>query len=250
VLNFYYIRSKKNIEMDLNQNYQTTDFTVIETSANYVSQFMAKVFGWMFLGLLVTAVTSLGVTLNPQIALAVWSSRMLLFGLIIVQFAIVGFLAVRIQKMSYATSVIAFLLYSAVTGVILSTIFAIYDMSIILKVFGITSVTFGIMAVLGYTTKTDLTKFGRLMMMGLIGVVIATIINFFMNSPMLHYIISYIGLAVFIGLTAYDTQKIKAYALIPDAEMRKKASISGALDLYLDFINMFLFILRIFGNRD
>lgn len=236
--------------MDFNNKIQGAEFTVIETNNEFVSRYVAKVFGWMFLGLLITATLSMVVATNPAIAAVVWSNRLLLLGMIIAKLVMVGFIAVRIQKMSFAVLLTVFLLYSALTGVVLSTIFAIYDLDIILKVFGITGATFGVMAVLGYTTKTDLTQFGKLMIMGLIGVVIATVINFFTNSAMLDYIISYIGLAVFIGLTAYDTQKIKQYAYIEDANMRKKAAISGALSLYLDFINMFIFILRIFGGRN
>ena len=116
-------------------------------------------------------------------------------------------------------------------------------------VFGITAGTFGIMSAVGYYTKQDLTKFGQIMLFGLIGIIIASIVNFFMKSEMLYWIISYIGVAVFVGLIAYDTQKIKGYALLETEEQRKKGAILGALALYLDFINLFIYLLRLFGSR-
>lgn len=236
--------------MNSNPNVQNADFEVIQTSNDYVSKYTAKVFGWMFLGLLISGVTALGIAFNPEIAMAIWGVKFLPFGIFIAQIFIVGYIAVRIEKMNYATLVAAFLGYALLTGVTMSIIFFAYSMGSILKVFGITALTFGAMSILGYTTKTDLTKFGKIMMMGLIGVIIASIINIFTGSSTMEWIISFVGLGVFIGLTAYDAQKIKAYALIPDAEMRRKASIMGALSLYLDFINMFYFLLRLFGNRN
>lgn len=236
--------------MNMNENMQYQNAEIIETTNDYVAKYTAKVFGWMFLGLVISAITAVTVAFNPALAKMIWGVKYLPFGLFIVEIFIVGYIAVRIQKMNYITLVAAFLLFAAINGLTLSVIFFAYSISAILKVFGITALTFGAMSILGYTTKTDLTKFGRIMMMGLIGVIIASVINIFTGSSTLDWIISFVGLGVFVGLTAYDAQKIKAYALIPDAEIRKKAAISGALSLYLDFINMFMFILRLFGNRN
>lgn len=236
--------------MRLDQNVQNADFEVISVSNDHVAKYTAKVFGWMFLGLLVSGITALLIAFNPQVAAAIWGVKYLPFGILIGQIFLVGYMAVRLEKMNYGTLVATFLAYAVLTGITMSIMFFAYSMASILKVFGITALTFGAMSVLGYTTKTDLTQFGKIMMMGLIGVVIASIVNIFTGSSTLEWIISFVGLGVFIGLTAYDAQKIKSYALIPDAEMRRKASIFGALSLYLDFINMFYFLLRLFGNRN
>lgn len=240
---------QNNSGMDYNPNSGNTDFNVIETSNDYVAKYTAKVFAWMFLGLVLTAVASLVTALVPGIQELVFSNRLVFFGLILLNLGIVIFISARFTKMSYATLVGSFLLYSIIEGLVFSFIFAIYDFRVITTSFGITAVTFGIMSIVGYTTKTDLTNFGRLLMMALVGIIIASVINLFLGSETLYWIVSYVGVAIFVGLIAYDTQKIKSYAMIPDAEMRRKAGIMGALSLYLDFINLFLLILRIFGNR-
>jgi FtsH-binding integral membrane protein len=145
-----------------------------------------------------------------------------------------------------------FILYSILTGISLSTIFAIYSISSIATTFFISALTFGIMALTGYTTKTDLTKMGSLLMMGVVGIVVASIVNMFIGSPLMDYIISIIGVLVFTGLTAYDVQKIKKIGIQIDqgSETAQKMMVLGALTLYLDFINLFLMLLRLFGNRD
>jgi FtsH-binding integral membrane protein len=145
-----------------------------------------------------------------------------------------------------------FLLYSTLTGVSLSTVFSIYTSSSIASTFFISSLTFGVMALTGYTTKTDLTKWGSLLFMGVIGIVIASIINMFLGSSLMHYLISIVGVLVFTGLTAYDVQKIKNIGNQIDegTQTAQKLMIMGALTLYLDFINLFLMMLRLFGNRN
>jgi len=217
-----------------------------DTVANYVS----KVFGWMFLALAVTAGTAYWAYESEIFTRLVEQfGRIAFFGVIILQLAIVAFISVRFHAMNFTVLVGTFLAYSVLNGIVFSTLFAIYEPASIVTCFGITSATFGLMSVVGYTTKTDLTSFGRLLMMGLIGVIIASLVNMFLQNDTMYYIISYIGVIIFVGLIAYDVQKIKSYVLIEDADMRKKASIMGALSLYLDFINLFLYILRIFGNR-
>ncbi|MGZ3778635.1 MAG: Bax inhibitor-1/YccA family protein, partial [Mucilaginibacter sp.] len=165
--------------------------------------------------------------------------------------AFVLIMSFGMNKISYAGLAVLFVLYSAVTGISLSFILLIYTASSVLGVFLTASLVFGVMAVAGYTTKTDLTKFGSLMIMGLFGIVIASVINLFLRSDSLGYIISYIGVAVFVGLTAYDVQKLKNIgAGIQYGEASsKKMALMGGLTLYLDFINLFLMLLRIFGRR-
>ena len=145
-----------------------------------------------------------------------------------------------------------FLIYSTLTGISLSTIFSVYTTASIASTFFISALTFGVMALTGYTTKTDLTKLGSLLYMGLIGIIIASIVNFFISSSFMHYIISIIGVLVFTGLTAYDVQKIKNIGnqIQEGSESAQKLMIMGALTLYLDFINLFLMMLRLFGSRD
>jgi len=221
----------------------------VQISSREVAEYVSKVFGWMFVGLLLTAVSSLVAALVPQVQELLMTSKFLFLGLILVNFGIVVFISARFTRMNYATLLGSFLAYSVINGIVLSFIFSVYDFRVITTSFTVTAVTFGIMAIAGYTTKTDLTKFGRLLMMALVGIIIASLVNLFLGSETLYWIVSYVGVAVFVGLIAYDTQKVKSYAMIPDAEMRKKAGIMGALSLYLDFINLFMFILRIFGNR-
>lgn len=217
---------------------------------NEVATYVSKVFGWMFLALAITSIVAYySYSVGVVEALVERFGRIAYFGMLILQLVLVGFLVMRLQKMSMTVLLATFLGYSVLNGVVFSTLFNIYESSSIVTCFGVTSLTFGVMSVVGYTTKTDLTSFGKLLMMGLIGIIIASIVNIFLESEMMYYIISYIGVAVFVGLIAYDVQKIKAYAQIEDAEMRKKASIMGAFSLYLDFINLFVYILRIFGDR-
>ena len=166
--------------------------------------------------------------------------------------ALVFLMGMGLQKFNVKTLLAIFLAYSTLTGISLSTIFSVYSTSSIATTFFISSITFGIMAVAGYTTKTDLTKMGSLLFMGLIGIVIASLVNIFLGNGMLDIIISIVGVLVFTGLTAYDVQKIKKIGMVTDqkSEMGQKLMIMGALTLYLDFINLFLMLLRLFGNRD
>ena len=217
--------------------------------AAYMANYMSKVYGWMFLGLTITAVVAF-LTANSEAALSIiLGNRLVFFGLIIAQLFLVGFLSMRISKMSATTAGLVFLGYSALNGLVFSVILLAYSTGSLVSVFGITAGTFAIMSVLGYFSKQDLTSFGKIMMMGLIGVILASVVNFFMRSEALYWIISYVGVAVFVGLIAYDTQKIKQYALLEHEEDRKRGAILGALALYLDFVNLFIFLLRLFGGR-
>ena len=161
-------------------------------------------------------------------------------------------ISAAINKLSLTTATLLFVLYSVINGATLSFIFAIYTMSSIASVFFITAGTFAVMAVIGYTTKKDLTSMGKILFMALIGIIIATIVNIFLKSTGLQMIVSYLGVLIFVGLTAYDSQKIKQMLLMaPDAgEGAQKIALLGALSLYLDFVNLFIYLLRIFGRRE
>lgn len=217
--------------------------------AGFIARYMTRVYGWMFVALMVTAVVAWLTAANETLVNLIISSRMLFFGLLIGQLFLVGFLSLRIMKMSPAIAAAVFLGYAALNGFTFAILLGIFTLSSIFTVFAITAGTFGIMSAVGYFTKTDLTSFGRLMFMALIGIIIASVVNMFMHSTTLYWIISYIGVAVFVGLIAYDTQKIKAYALMDSAEDRKRGAIIGALALYLDFINLFIYLLRILGDK-
>nr|WP_129020617.1 Bax inhibitor-1/YccA family protein [Edaphocola flava] len=216
----------------------------------YVAKYVTKVYGWMFLALTITAAVAFFTVTNPTILAALIKNPFIFFGLFLGQILLVGYLSLRVQKMSVGTATFIFLAYAALTGLTISTIFLRYSGATLMSAFGTTAVTFGVMSLIGYFTKQDLTSFGRIMLMALVGVIIASIVNIFLGSSMLYWIISYVGVAVFVGLIAYDTQKIKALALLDSEEARQKGAIMGALTLYLDFINLFLMLLRIFGRRD
>lgn len=209
---------------------------------------MAKTFGWMFIGLLVTFLTGYVISMNPNMLLNVMSTTGLIL-IIIIEFALVIFLSARITKMKPITAKISFLLYSFVSGLTFSSIFIAYEMSSIIFVFLITAVLFAIMAVVGAFTKIDLTKLGTYLLMALFGVILCTIVNIFLNSSSLDLIISIVIILIFIGFTAYDVQRISRLSdmnLIAEDNL----AIYGALELYLDYINLFLHLLSLFGNNN
>ena len=213
---------------------------------------MRKVYVWMPLALVITGVTAYGVATSPGLMMAIATNKLLFWGLIIAEFGLVVAISAAINKLSLTTATLLFVLYSVINGATLSFIFAIYTMSSIASVFFITAGTFAVMAVIGYTTKKDLTSMGKILFMALIGIIIATIVNIFLKSTGLQMIVSYLGVLIFVGLTAYDSQKIKQMLLMaPDAgEGAQKIALLGALSLYLDFVNLFIYLLRIFGRRE
>ena len=213
---------------------------------------MRKVYVWMTLALVITGVTAYGVATSPGLMMAIATNKLLFWGLIIAEFGLVVAISAAINKLSLTTATLLFVLYSVINGATLSFIFAIYTMSSIASVFFITAGTFAVMAVIGYTTKKDLTSMGKILFMALIGIIIATIVNIFLKSTSLQMIVSYLGVLIFVGLTAYDSQKIKQMLLMaPDAgEGAQKIALLGALSLYLDFVNLFIYLLRIFGRRE
>ena len=213
---------------------------------------MRKVYVWMSLALVLTGVTAYGVATSPGVLNAIFNNQILFWGLVIAEFALVIGISAAIHKLSLTTATLMLVLYSVINGAVLSSIFLIYTMSSIASVFFITAGTFAVMAFIGYTTKKDLTSMGKILFMALIGIIIATIVNIFLKSSGLEMIVSYLGVLIFVGLTAYDSQKIKNMLLMaPDAgEGAQKLALLGALTLYLDFINLFIYLLRIFGRRE
>ncbi len=214
---------------------------------------MRKVYVWMTFALAITGFTAYGVANSPGILQALVTNQILFWGLIIAEFALVIGVSSAINKLSLTTATLMFVLYSIINGALLSFIFLAYTQSSIATVFFITAGTFAAMAFVGYTTKTDLSSLGKYLLMALIGIIIATLVNvFFVKSSILDIGISYLGVLIFVGLTAYDTQKIKNMLLqAPDAgEQAQKYALLGALSLYLDFINLFIYLLRIFGKRE
>lgn len=214
---------------------------------------MRKVYVWMTLALVITGFTAFGIAENPGLVYTIVTNRLLFWGLVIGEFALVMAIYGAIGRLSATAATLLFVLYSIVNGATLSVIFLAYTMTSIASVFFITAGTFAVMTFIGYTTKTDLTSFGKMLMMGLIGIILATVVNIFIGSSMLNMIVSYVGVVVFVGLTAYDSQKIKnlLYQVDNMSEEAQKLALLGSLTLYLDFINLFLMLLRIFGgNRD
>nr|WP_144683013.1 Bax inhibitor-1/YccA family protein [Desulfobotulus alkaliphilus] len=219
-----------------------------EKTKAHVNGFIQSVYNWMAIGLAVTGV--LAYLVSEMFIVP----RGLFFLLVIVQLGMVFVLASRIQTLSASTATGLFVLYAALNGVTLSWIFLVYTSASITSTFFICALTFAAASAYGMVTKKDLTSFGGFLMMGLIGIIIATVVNIFFRSPMVTMIVSYIGVFVFIGLTAWDTQKIKQMALSQPADLDnatlRKGAIFGALSLYLDFINLFIMMLHIFGDRD
>ncbi len=211
-----------------------------------------NVYLWMTAGLALTGVVAFWLSGNVSLMRALVTNSVLFFGLIIGEFALVMYLSARIMKMSAGAATLAFALYAFLNGITLSVIFLAYTGATISLAFFTTAATFGAMSLYAMTTKRDLSGMGHYLMMGVMGIIIVSLINFFVKSPAIYYLISYVGVLVFMGLTAYDTQKIlqlsaRSGAVSEDEYI--KFSIMGALKLYLDFINIFLFMLRIFGRR-
>lgn len=214
---------------------------------------MRKVYVWMTLALVLTGITAYGVASSPSLMMTIIQTPAIIWGLIIAELAIVITISAAINRLSLTTATLLFVLYSVLNGATFSLIFAMYTMSSIANVFFITAGTFGVMAAYGYFTKRDLSSLGRLLLMALIGLIIATLVNVFLvKSSGFDLILSYAGVLIFVGLTAYDTQKIKQMlAMQTDmGEGAQKVALLGALSLYLDFINLFLYLLRIFGRRE
>lgn len=240
--------------MDYNNDFEIkevargTDMPV----ASALPALMRKVYVWMTLALVITGFTAYAVATSPALLMAIVGNRFVLLGLIVAELALVVGISGAINRLSLTAATLMFVLYSVINGATLSVVFLAFTMSSITSVFFITAGTFATMALVGYTTKKDLTSMGRMLFMALIGLVIATVVNMFMRNSGLDMILNYVGVLVFVGLTAYDTQKIKEQLIMAgDAgEAWQKMALVGALTLYLDFINLFLYLLRILGKRE
>ena len=221
------------------------------SQAEETQRYMVKVYGWMSLALIVTGFVAMYTAASESLVELIFGNRITFYVLIILQLVAVGMLAGLINRISSLLATIIFIGYSALNGLTLSVIFLVFTAASIASTFFITAGTFGVMSIYGYTTKSDLSKWGNLLFMGLIGLIIASIANFFMESTMLYWVTTYVGVLIFVGLTAYDTQKIKNANVIGNegTEEDNKEAIMGALTLYLDFINLFLYLLRIFGRK-
>ena len=214
-----------------------------------VTAFLSKVYGWMFLGLLITAGTALFVASSPVLIETLILNRLLFYIVLLAPIGLVWYLSARVDKIAPATAAALFLFYSGLVGITTSVVFLVYTSASIVSAFVITSGMFGAMALWGTLTKKNLAGWDQLLFMGLIGVIIASVVNIFFFNDMLSFVISVVGVVVFTGLTAYDAQRLKVMAVeLPEGKVASYAVV-GALELYLDFINLFFLILRLFGGR-
>jgi FtsH-binding integral membrane protein len=225
--------------------------TYIESIPTVEADFMQKVYLWMTLALSLTGFVAYRTTQSEFLLGLIFGSSFGFIGIILVELALVFWISSGIQRISSNMAIGLFLLYSVLNGFTLSVLLIVYTGASVASTFFITAGMFGAMSVYGYSTKQDLSSWGNLLFMALIGLILASFVNIFLQSAGLYWIISYVGVLVFVGLTAFDTQKIKQLAaqVIAESEVGRKVAILGALTLYLDFINMFIFMLRIMGNR-
>lgn len=234
-------------DFNYNRGYDTTAYSGMETR---VTSAVRNVYFYMCGALVITAVTAWGVATSPAILNLIFGNQLVFWGMLIAEIGLVVYLTAAIQRMSVATAHLMFALYSILNGATLSSIFLVYQLGSIGTTFMVCAGTFGAMALIGTVTRKDLTGIGHLCIMAVIGLVIAMLVNMFMHNSMLDLVISGIGVLVFTGLTAYDAQKIKYMVnSVEDEDMNQKVAVLGALSLYLDFVNLFLYLLRFFGKR-
>ena len=213
---------------------------------------LRSVYLWMTLALIITGFVAMYVAKSYTLVNMMIQNSMMFWGVLIAEVALVWYLSARIYKMSFTTATILFIVYSILNGVTLSILLLVYTANSIATTFFVTAGTFGTMAIFGYITKKDLTRIGSLCIMGVIGIIIASLVNLFLQNSMMDMVISYIGVLLFVGLTAYDSQKIKRLLSGDDIEVNEvtqKIALMGAMTLYLDFINLFIYLLRILGDR-
>lgn len=229
---------------DLNQTFS------LDSALTRQQEFITRVYSWMFAALVITGVIAYLTSTSAQIISFVFETPYVFTGLLIGEVLLVIGLSALINKVNSSVAILLFVIYAAVNGLTMSVIFMVYTQSSIATTFFITAATFGAMSLYGYYTKKDLTSWGNLLFMALIGLIIASVVNLFLKNEMLYWIISYAGVLIFVGLTAYDTQKLKNLNMTnADNETVQKTAIMGALTLYLDFINLFLYLLRLLGRR-
>lgn len=216
------------------------------------STLLRSVYVWMTLALVITGFVSMYVAQSYQLISFIFGNKLALWGMLIAELAVVLYLSARINSISFTKATVMFIIYSILNGATLASIFLVYTMSSIASTFFVAAGTFGVMALYGYVTKSDLTRIGNICLMALIGLIIATLVSMFWQNSMLQMIITYAGVILFVGLTAYDSQKIKRLLTadgIEVTEETQKIALLGALTLYLDFINLFLYLLRLLGDR-
>ena len=228
---------------------QSAFTTTTVGAAERVTAFLRKVYGWMFVGLGVTASVAFGVARSPAIVEAIRANLFLFWGLLIAELGLVFYLSARVQRLAPNTAATLFIIYSALNGATLSLIFLVFNLPSIATTFLVTAGMFGALALFGSTTRKSLAGVGQFVFMGLIGVILASVIGMFWSNEGLQFVISVVGVIVFTGLTAWDAQRLKQMAVsLPDGQVGSYAVV-GALSLYLDFINLFLFLLRFLGGR-
>lgn len=230
-----------------------TSTAAARDGVNEVGSFFRNVYAWMTIGLGLTAIVALFTVTTPALMQLIFGNKLVFYGLVIAELGLVIALSAAINRLSATAATLMFCLYAALSGLTFASIFVLYSGSSIASTFFITAGTFGAMSLYGLVTKKDLSSWGSFLFMGLIGIVIASIVNIFLKSPAMTWVVSCCGVLVFTGLTAYDTYSLKTLAQqgFAHAEDRKKLAIIGALKLYLDFINLFLMLLRLLGgNRD
>ncbi len=215
------------------------------------TRFLTRVYGWMAGGLVATALMAWVTLSTPALLQLVFGNRFVFYGLLIGELAVVAWLSGLVGRMSASTAAIVFVVYSALNGLTLASVFLVYTSGSIVSTFVVTAGTFGAMSAYGLVTSRSLDGLGSFAFMGLIGVILAIVVNLFLQSSMLEFVISCVGVIVFVGLTAYDTRKLKLMAARVDADSEEgqKGAIQGALALYLDFVNLFLMLLRLLGSR-
>lgn len=231
---------------------ETNEITKTFTRSVAQASLFRSVYVWMTLALVITGFTALYVAKSYTLLNLMLQNQMAFWGVLIAELGLVFYMSARINRISFTIATILFIVYSILNGVTMSMLFLIYTMSSIATTFFVTAGTFGAMALFGYATKKDLTRIGNLCIMGVIGLIIASLVNMFLHNSMMDLIISYVGVLLFVGLTAYDSQKIKQMLSGEDIEVNEttqKIALMGALTLYLDFINLFLYLLRILGDR-
>jgi FtsH-binding integral membrane protein len=219
---------------------------------NAITGILKSVYLWMTCALVISGLTAMVVANNASMIEALFSSRAPLIIIFIAQFGLIWFISARIGSISFLTATLLFLAYSILTGVTLSSIFLLFTAESLSSVLFITAGTFAAVSLYGFITRKDLSSWGSILIMALMGLLIASVVNIFLKSELMYWIVSYVGEIIFVGLTAYDTQKIKTMATAmhsADEDSRNKIALLGAITLYLDFINLFLYILRIFGRR-
>lgn len=232
-----------------NQDMTPPPFYGSNAVVNQVNAVMKRVYVRMFIGLLISAFCALGIASSSTAMHAIFGNQIIFWGLFIAMLAMAWILPARMAKMSTSTCLLLFCVYSAIMGVWLAPIFIVYKLGTIVYTFFITAGTFGAMSVYGYFTKSDLSKMGTYLMMALFGLIIASVVNIFWANSTMEWIISIVGVLIFTGLTAWDTQQVKRLAAANlEPQLADKLATMGALNLYLDFINLFLFLLRIFGG--